>query len=294
MRMCLRTRALALSFVLFALPAWAQHEGHAAPSAPGATVNQQQIAACVQSQQQVMTLVDAGNRRLEMARQTNDPVALRTAMDDFQATLSAVKTQLASCVELAATIPATDPHAGHVMPNAQQAPAATPGTPATQRGSTQAPRALTPVPPTPGSVDSHAGHSPAAAPARSAGPASAARRQPPAPAQPLPSAAPRTPAASAGATDPHAGHAMPTAPAVSAPAGAAGSRAAESANLLPAPPTDIATLKCRAQVDPKTALRMLYQGRMYYFCSEQERAAFAKDPKKYAIPAGQAAPTHKH
>jgi YHS domain-containing protein len=33
---------------------------------------------------------------------------------------------------------------------------------------------------------------------------------------------------------------------------------------------------------------------MYYFCSEQDRAAFAKDPTKYVLPAGEAAPAHAH
>jgi YHS domain-containing protein len=40
---------------------------------------------------------------------------------------------------------------------------------------------------------------------------------------------------------------------------------------------------------------MLYGGVMYYFCSEQDRAAFAKDPSKYALPAAdQAPPAHAH
>ena len=34
-------------------------------------------------------------------------------------------------------------------------------------------------------------------------------------------------------------------------------------------------------------------GKMYYLCSEQ-RAACAKDPTSYAVPAGQAAPAHAH
>jgi len=50
-----------------------------------------------------------------------------------------------------------------------------------------------------------------------------------------------------------------------------------------------------APVDPKTAPRMLNQGRMYYFCSDAERAAFAKDPGRYMTPQGEAAPaTHVH
>jgi nitrogen fixation protein FixH len=152
----LLTRAPAVLLAAFALPAWAQHEGHTPPGAPALTVNQQQVAACVQSQKQVMTLVDVGNHRLEMARQTNDLVALRTAIDDFQTTLSAVKTQLGSCVELAATMPGADPDAGHTVPG-------------TVPSTTQA------KPAAPGAADSHAGHATANAPSESQSPTAQAR-----------------------------------------------------------------------------------------------------------------------
>jgi YHS domain-containing protein len=33
---------------------------------------------------------------------------------------------------------------------------------------------------------------------------------------------------------------------------------------------------------------------MYYFCTEEERAAFAKDPSRYALPTEEGAPTHAH
>jgi YHS domain-containing protein len=39
---------------------------------------------------------------------------------------------------------------------------------------------------------------------------------------------------------------------------------------------------------------MLFQGRMYYFCTEASRAEFAKDPAKYATAAPAAAPAHGH
>jgi YHS domain-containing protein len=47
-------------------------------------------------------------------------------------------------------------------------------------------------------------------------------------------------------------------------------------------------------MDPKTAPRMLYQGRMYYFCAEASRAEFAKDPSKFVTAPPQAAPAHAH
>ena len=155
MRMRTFASGVALTILVVATPAWAQHEGHTAPGSQPSGVNQQQLAACVQSQQQVMSIVDAANRRLETARQTNDPTALRNAVDDFQATLSLVKRQLAACVEVAAAGTPGDPHAGHVMPSAQS-PSATPGAAAMSPGST------TPAPSAaakPGQqVDPHAGH----------------------------------------------------------------------------------------------------------------------------------------
>lgn len=111
---------LAGALLAWATPVVAQHEAHTTAGAQPAGVSPEQVTACVQSQQQVMALVDAANQRIELARQTNEPAAMRNAIDDFQATLSAVRSQLASCAQLAAA-PAPDPHAGHVMPAAPQA-----------------------------------------------------------------------------------------------------------------------------------------------------------------------------
>lgn len=107
----------------------------------------------------------------------------------------------------------------------------------------------------------------------------------PHPGHTMPTTAPRAPARDSG--DPHAGHVMPSAP--DGPAPTTGASAAR-----PAPPTSLTDLKCGAPVDPKTAPRMLYQGRMYYFCSEQERAEFAKEPGSYATGSAQATPAHAH
>jgi YHS domain-containing protein len=53
-------------------------------------------------------------------------------------------------------------------------------------------------------------------------------------------------------------------------------------------------LKCSNAVDQKTAPRMLYQGRMYYFCTEASRAEFAKDPARFVTAPPQATPAHAH
>lgn len=118
--MTMLTRVLAIA-AASAAPVWAQHEGHATAGPQAGGVSAEQVAACVQSQRQAMALVEGANQRLELARQTNETAAMRAAMDDFQATLSAVRAQLAPCAQLAAGTPTADAHAGHVMPAAPQA-----------------------------------------------------------------------------------------------------------------------------------------------------------------------------
>lgn len=214
----------------------------------------EQVTACVQSQRQAMTLVETGHRRLELARQTNEPAALRAAMDDLQATLSAVKAELASCAQVAAVEPAADPHAGHVMP---MMPAAGTGAQRPQPTPT-APRTATPPPP------------PTATPAPAADPHAAhvMPGAPPAPAQPG-AARPAPPAAT---PDPHAGMAMPNAS--SAPAAKPAVAASTSPDMVEDPVS-------KTRVDPKTSLRVRYQGKMYYFRSDKERQEFIKNPGKY-------------
>ena len=133
-------------------------------------------------------------------------------------------------------------------------------------------------------ADPHAVHPTTSAPGAPAAPAAMTTPQ----AAPAPvRAAPRAPAPAA--ADPHAGHAMPGT--VSAPAVPTAPVAAASAT----PPTSVQALKCATAVDARTALRMLYQGVMYYFCSEQERAAFAKEPARFvSAPPAAAAPPHVH
>lgn len=246
----------------------AQHEGHQTSST---TVDAAQVAQCSQAQGVVNGLVEAALKRLESARLTNNAAAMRDAVDDLQGTLVDIKQQLAPCGQLAASTAAAG-HAGHATPDVPQAPAATPRTPVTQPVSpTPAPRAVAPRAAVPGAADPHAGHaaSPAPRPATPRAAPPAARAKPVAPAA-------------------HDAHVMPAAPAGSPAAAAA------RTELKPAPPMEIANLRCRTPVDPKTAPRMLHRGRMYYFCSEQERSAFAKDPSKYELPAGAAAPAHAH
>jgi YHS domain-containing protein len=320
------------------------------PAAPAA------VAECAQAQPRAMQTIDAANLRLEAARQNNSPSAMRGAMDDLQAALGSLRTQLAVCAALQ-TAAAPDPQAGHVMPGGAQMPnlgqttAAAPGTPVMRPGS-MAPSAAVA---SGSAANPQAGH---AMPGASSAPA-------PGRATPEP---PRGASPAAPATEPHAGHVMPGAPPPAAPgrgttpetptasrqssqpktgaprpqtSAAGGDHSGMTMPSMPKPPatsrrsppgtgaprsqtpqsapgsvaaaggdhagmtmptagtgaaaTDLAQLKCESRVNPKTVPRMLYQGRTYYFCSERERAEFAKNPENSVkAPAAQAKPAHEH
>jgi YHS domain-containing protein len=126
----------------------------------------------------------------------------------------------------------------------------------------------------PASPDAHAGHGAAAPPA-------AATRQPAASA-PAARGVSRPAGVEAPKADAHAGHAAGS-PAAAAPAVA-----------TPKAATAIGDLKCRTTVDAKTAPRMLHQGQMYYFCNDEERAAFAKEAAKATPAPPKSAPAHAH
>lgn len=262
------TTGLAAAFAAQAAYA-GQHEGHQAAAAGGGTAAQ--VSQCVQAQSVVGGVINAALKRLEDARLTNSPAAMRDAADDVQGALLDVRAQLAPCAELETAAAEAQP--GPALPTVQQTPAA----------------------PAPGAVDPHAGHvMPASPPAAPRTPAADVVRTPGAAQRPA-------------APDPHAGHVMPsttagpTAPSAGARSAAernavtatSGSSSAAAA-AVHAPPTSITDLKCRSEVDPKTAPRMLYGGRMHYFCTEAERAEFAKNPARYVAAPAQATPTHAH
>lgn len=287
--------------------AWAAQE----PASPQmAGVAQAAVNACAQAHPLAERTIELANKRLEMARQSNSAAAMRTAVDDLQAALRQLRTEIAPCAGVQASAPAGP--AGHVMPGTTQAPAAPPGTPIVYPGaSAPAPAAV--GRPAPAAADPHAGHVMPGAPQS---PASAPVSVPP---PRPPAAAPRSPTAPAPAADPHGGHVMP--PATARPAVPAGRAAAPARSATPAAPvsrtppgspptasaaaaartaatpaTSIAELTCQNQVDARTAPRVLHQGQMYYFCSEQDRAAFVKNPGKYGVEASstQSAPAHAH
>ena len=224
----------------------------AEPSAQTATPPSHTAAGapCAQVQPAVENIIAAATLRLESARQSNDAAQMRAAVDQAAGALRDIGTQLASCAIAAA---AGDPHAGHAMPTA--APAAPP--PA------QAP------------ADAHAGHQ---MPATKA----------PAPAAPKSSSA-GAPARSKPAADPHAGHTMPA----KAPSKAAAPKAAtpKAAGVAADPHAGHAVVAAEPgkerdpvnglMVDPASAPKTTYQGRTYYFSSEQSLKQFLENPAKF-------------
>jgi len=292
------------------IPAFAQQAGSSADAA-------ETLAQCAQVQPVIQRLLDGASARLEAARQSNSAEALRAAVADVDGALRDVRAQLAPCANVP---PAGDAHAGHAMPNVQQAPAAAPGTPAMAPGSTSpAPAAVAPGAKAPASaVDPHAGHGLQAAPAK------------PTPAvKPAPGAKPRAgtkpPAAppmdhskmnmgtatkaatgaktalgkGAPATPPSVDHskmdmgtaakpAPRTKPAPGAKPEAPAATLDHSKMSMGTPDTAAQATDpvCGLKVDPATAPQSKHGGQTYYFCSDQHRELFQKTPAKY-LPKGQ-------
>ena len=88
-----RTLAAAAAAFLFAAGSGrAQHEGHKAPEATP-------DGACAARARTSLRLVEETAGRLDAARQSNNPAALRAAVDDLQLQLAKIRTELSACVE---------------------------------------------------------------------------------------------------------------------------------------------------------------------------------------------------
>jgi YHS domain-containing protein len=181
-------------------------------------------------------------------------------VDDLQGALRQLRAQLAACGGLETAAPA-DPHAGHAMPSMPQAPAAPAVPPVMKPGpTTPAPSAEAPSR-APAAADPHAGHTmpkPQMVPVAPGGkPVQKSGSAKPAP------AAPARPAA---ARDPHAGH------------DTSAQAAKEVTGTKQAKVMDPVT---GLMVDPTAAPKTTYQGRTYYFSSEQAREEFLQNPAKF-------------
>lgn len=157
------------------LPGVADAQHVHTPEAPQAA----NAAQCAHVQPAIENIIAAAMTRLEGARQSNDSVQLRAAVDHLGAALRDIRTQLAPCASPAAT----DPHAGHAIPKTDlSAVTSTKAEPAT----IAAPKPSAPA-------DPHAGH-----------PRPGAKTSAPPLAKTATTKPPAKPA------DPHAGHGEPT------------------------------------------------------------------------------------
>src|SRR5438093_6844628 len=125
----------ALTVTLVPVAAMAQHEGQqsATPQASG------EWAQCARVQSSIDNIIAAATTRLESARLSNNPADMRAAVDHLEGALRDIRAQLAPC---SAPVAATDPHASHAMPSAQQ----------------PSPAAAQPSPAPAVAADPHAGH----------------------------------------------------------------------------------------------------------------------------------------
>lgn len=219
------------------------------PHTPGTAqpVAQAVVTECAQAHSMAERTIDMTGRRLEAARQANSPAAMRAAIDEMQAALRQLRTEIAPCARLQSVAPA-DPHAAHVMPGTAQAPIAAAGAPVTRPGSTApvpAPAAAAPAAPMDHSKMPMVGN------ARVGKPEAATGRKPAAPVAPM-------------------DHSK-------MPMGSAAVNSTPAAAPLPL----VIDPVCGLKVDPSTAPRASYQGQTYYFCSEQHHQLFLKDSAKY-------------
>jgi YHS domain-containing protein len=225
------------------------------------------MAQCAQAQAVVTSEIEAARARLEMARQTNSPAAMRAAVDALDGVLRAVRARLTPCTQMSAS--AAGPMAGHVMANSAPSPAT----------AAAAPKQA--APPAGQSMATMPGHNmatmpapnaqkPTAAPPRAAAPTGQKQAAPPAgqsmahmpghTSANMPAAAAQKPSTAPTAAEAPAGHEITTA-----------------AN----PAARLADLMCQPPVEPKTAPRATYKGKAYYFCSTADRDLFLKAPAEY-------------
>lgn len=274
-------RAIFTALLLATAPAISTRPQQPSPTTPPTTPSAD-VMQCAQAQGVVDRLLESANSRMEMARQTNNPAALRASIDALESTLRDARAQLAPCGKLEAT----GGHAGHTMAN---------------------PAMSAPAPATPTMTDPHAGHAAAAAGS---------------PGKPAPGSPGRPSAAKPAAADPHAGHARPPATNTAKPGAAKSAKPSDadrhaehtaapakpprSQDQLPtkaapatkppagaephagheAPPAQQADGKsvdpvCGLRVEPGTAPNTSHAGQTYYFCSQKHRDLFVSNPAKF-------------
>ena len=249
---------------------------------PGAA----EAGECAQAQLVVDKLLDAAGARLEAARQSNSPAAMRAAIEDLQSAMRDMRVQLAPCAKLAES---ADPHAAHAMPGMPPSSAGTAPAPGAPMDHSKMPMGTTPGAKPPASPGAKPPVAPAAPMDHSKMPmGTAPGAKPPASSSAKPPAAPapmdhsKMPMGSGAATRP-----APTQGAKPPTAAAPMDHSKMTMDTTKADSAAQATDPvCGLKVDTSIAPQAANRGQTYYFCSEQHRQLFQKNPTKY-LPKGQ-------
>lgn len=237
--------AIAIAAALIPGLAWAQYEARqpAAPQAPSA-----ELTACLRVQPVIENIIRAATARAEADRLSNSPSALRAAVDYLEAALRDIRAQLEPC---SAATAATDPHAGHTMPEIPPPPGVA----------------------VPGATMDHSKMPMGGAPAGK--PRAVPGRKPAAPAAPMDHTKMPTGGVAPGAKPGAVSGAKPATSAASKDP----SKMPMGGDAAPGTVRDpVNGLKVDRSIAPKTT----YQGQTYYFSSEQSRKEFLENPAKFA------------
>jgi hypothetical protein len=107
MRQRIRIAAAAAALLAigpFARQAFAQHEGHGAAAKPTAVSGAH--GDCAARAKESLHVLDAASRRIEEARQTNNPGKMRAAVEELQRDLAQIRARMAASIPPPATPPA--------------------------------------------------------------------------------------------------------------------------------------------------------------------------------------------
>jgi len=254
-------------------------EAGSLPQSNTPTTASAEVMQCAQAQMVVDQLLAAATARMEAARQANTAADLRAAVDSLQGTVRDARAQLAPCATMQPSAGAAMDHSKMPMgatPTAKPAPGAMPAmSPAMDHS--KMPMGATPTAkPAPG------GKPPAAAPMdHSKMPMGATPAAKPAPGAKPPAAAPmdhsKMPMGAAPAAKP--------APSAAPPPAAPMDHSKMPMGGAPDDKTRATDPVCGLKVDPATAPKTALGGQTHYFCSEQHRELFQKNPTKY-LPKG--------
>ena len=240
-----QTRIVVVGFGLlgFASAGLAQHQGHqmGAPSAGG--------ASCQANAKEGLKIVESADRRLEEARQTNNPQQMRAAMNDLQSALGEVRTQLSLCVS-----PSAADKAGSGMGMGMEGMKGMEGMDGMDHSAMEGMQGMDHPSAATGTKHSK--------PSKAAGPGDSKQMD---------------------HSQKDMDHSKMSMPGMNAPPKEAAGTSPPSAgkHMSQAPQTNSKDPVCGMEVGTGATEKATYQGKTYYFCSRADREKFLSDPAAY-------------